>query len=56
VAPIYPIAAALGKEGNRVIGVIGARTKELLILSGRWRGGEKLVVCTMTEATEEKPL
>lgn len=47
VAPIYPIAAALGKEGNRVIGVIGARTKELLILEKEMgQVCERLVVCT----------
>jgi ferredoxin--NADP+ reductase len=47
VAPIYPIAAALHREGNRVIGVIGARTKDLLILE-REMGevSERLVVCT----------
>ncbi|MBD3288218.1 bifunctional dihydroorotate dehydrogenase B NAD binding subunit/NADPH-dependent glutamate synthase [candidate division KSB1 bacterium] len=32
VAPVYPIAKALHKAGNKVISIIGARTKELLIL------------------------
>jgi ferredoxin--NADP+ reductase len=32
VAPVYPIAGALGKAGNRVISIIGARSKDLLIL------------------------
>lgn len=30
VAPVYPIARALKEAGNEVIGIIGARTKELL--------------------------
>jgi len=31
-APVYPIAKALKAAGNKVISIIGARTKELLIL------------------------
>jgi len=30
VAPVYPIARALKEAGNEVIGIIGARTKDLL--------------------------
>lgn len=32
VAPVYPIARALKEAGNRLISVIGARNKDLLIL------------------------
>jgi glutamate synthase (NADPH/NADH) small chain len=32
VAPVYPIAKALYQVGNEVISIIGARTKEMLIL------------------------
>jgi ferredoxin--NADP+ reductase len=32
IAPVYPIARAVGKAGNHVISVIGARCKDLLIL------------------------
>lgn len=32
VAPLYPIVRALQEAGNEVIAIIGARTKELLIL------------------------
>ena len=32
VAPVYPIARALKKAGNRLISIIGARSKDLLIL------------------------
>jgi len=31
-APVHPIADAMKKAGNRIISIIGARTKELLIL------------------------
>ncbi len=36
-APVYPITAALKEAGNRVISVIGARTKGLLILEDEMR-------------------
>jgi ferredoxin--NADP+ reductase len=32
IAPIYPIAEAMKSAGNRVISILGARSKELLIL------------------------
>ena len=32
IAPVYPIAKGMGQAGNRVISIIGARTKDLLIL------------------------
>ncbi|MCC7519931.1 MAG: sulfide/dihydroorotate dehydrogenase-like FAD/NAD-binding protein [Verrucomicrobiae bacterium] len=32
VAPIYPIAKGLAAAGNRVAGILGARTREMLIL------------------------
>ncbi|MBN1548190.1 MAG: sulfide/dihydroorotate dehydrogenase-like FAD/NAD-binding protein, partial [Syntrophaceae bacterium] len=32
IAPLYPIARAFRQEGNRLISVLGARTRELLIL------------------------
>lgn len=34
VAPVYPIARALRAKGNRVVSIIGARSKDLLILEG----------------------
>jgi len=33
-APIYPIAQTLKAAGNKVVSIIGARTKDLLILEG----------------------
>jgi ferredoxin--NADP+ reductase len=37
VAPVHPIASSLKDAGNRVISVIGARTRELLILEEEMR-------------------
>ncbi|MCX8021689.1 MAG: bifunctional dihydroorotate dehydrogenase B NAD binding subunit/NADPH-dependent glutamate synthase [Syntrophorhabdaceae bacterium] len=37
VAPVYPIAKALYEKGNEVISIIGARSKEMLILEEEMR-------------------
>jgi ferredoxin--NADP+ reductase len=42
IAPVYPVARALKNAGNRVISVIGARCKDLLILENE-----------MTEVSDE---
>jgi ferredoxin--NADP+ reductase len=47
IAPIYPIARALKEAGNKVISIIGARTKELLFWEDRMRAvSDELIVCT----------
>lgn len=47
VAPIYPIARALKEAGNELISIIGARTKELLILEDEMRViSDKLLIAT----------
>ncbi|MGB9885971.1 MAG: sulfide/dihydroorotate dehydrogenase-like FAD/NAD-binding protein [Moorellales bacterium] len=47
IAPIYPIARALKEAGNRVTAIIGARSKELLILEEEMRGAsDRLLVAT----------
>ena len=47
IAPIYPIARALKEAGNRVISIIGARTKELLFWEEKMRAvSDDLIVCT----------
>ncbi|MEM3420799.1 MAG: sulfide/dihydroorotate dehydrogenase-like FAD/NAD-binding protein [Candidatus Hadarchaeum sp.] len=47
VAPVYPIARELKAAGNRVIGIIGARTKGLLIMEDEMRKvTDKLLVTT----------
>ncbi|MHB1125352.1 MAG: sulfide/dihydroorotate dehydrogenase-like FAD/NAD-binding protein [Bacillota bacterium] len=47
VAPVYPIARALKEAGNEVISIIGARSKELLILEDEMRAASsELLVAT----------
>ena len=46
-APLLPIATALKKAGNRVISILGARTKELLILEDQFTQiSDELIVTT----------
>lgn len=46
-AVVYPIACALKEAGNHVIGIIGARTKDLLILEDEMRTvTDELIVAT----------
>jgi NAD(P)H-flavin reductase len=47
IPPINPIARALHDEGNKVYGIIGARTKELLILEDLLRDAvDELIITT----------
>lgn len=47
IAPVYPIAKALKEAGNKVISIIGARTKELLFWEDKMRDvSDELIVCT----------
>ena len=47
VAPLHPIAQAMKAAGNRVIIIIGARTKDLVIFEDRMRAiADELVVVT----------
>ncbi len=47
VAPLYPIAEGLKRAGNEITAIIGARTKELLILEDKMRAvADELVVTT----------
>ena len=46
-APLLPIATALKQAGNRVISILGARTKDLLILEDKFaRISDELIVTT----------
>lgn len=46
-APLYPIAKAMRAVGNRVVVIIGARTKKLVILESEMRAfADELIVCT----------
>ncbi|MEJ5260288.1 MAG: sulfide/dihydroorotate dehydrogenase-like FAD/NAD-binding protein [Anaerohalosphaeraceae bacterium] len=47
IAPLLPIAEALKKAGNRVVSILGARTKGLLILEEEFRQfSDELIVVT----------
>lgn len=47
IAPVYPIARALKEAGNYVISIIGARTRELLILEPEMaQVSDRLLVAT----------
>lgn len=37
IAPLYPIAKALKEAGNKVVGILGARTENLLILEKEFK-------------------
>lgn len=46
-APLLPIATAMKKAGNKVISIIGARTKELIILEEEFKAiSDELIVVT----------
>jgi ferredoxin/flavodoxin---NADP+ reductase len=47
VAPLHPIAQSLKQTGNRLIVILGARTRELVILEDRMGAlADELIVCT----------
>jgi len=47
IAPLHPIAKALKSAGNKVIIILGARTKELLILEQEMKDiADELIICT----------
>jgi ferredoxin--NADP+ reductase len=47
IAPLHPIAQALKKVGNKIITIIGARTKDLIFWEDEMRAiADELIVCT----------
>ena len=47
LAPLLPIAEALKAEGNKIISIVGARNKELLILEEEFSGiSDELIITT----------
>lgn len=47
VAPMYPIAQGMKAAGNKLVVIIGARTKELVILEDEMRAiADEVIVCT----------
>lgn len=51
IAEVYPIARALKQAGNRVIAVLGARTKDLLILEPEMQSLCDQTVCTTDDGS-----
>ncbi|MBT7087448.1 sulfide/dihydroorotate dehydrogenase-like FAD/NAD-binding protein, partial [bacterium] len=57
IAPIYPIARALKKAGNRVLSIIGARNQELLFWEDKMRAvSDELYVVTDDGSSGHKGL
>ncbi len=57
VAPLYPIVQGMRRAGNKVIVIMGARTKNLLILEDRMRAlADDLIVCTDDGSAGRKAL
>ena len=47
IAPIHPIAKAMREVGNRVVSILGARTKSLLIMEEEMqRISDQVLICT----------
>ena len=47
IAVLYPIARAMKKAGNKVVGIVGARTRNLLLLEDEMRAAtDELIVTT----------
>jgi ferredoxin--NADP+ reductase len=47
VAPLYPIASAMKEAGNKLVIIMGARTKGLLILEDRMKAlADEFIICT----------
>ncbi|RME20810.1 MAG: sulfide/dihydroorotate dehydrogenase-like FAD/NAD-binding protein [Deltaproteobacteria bacterium] len=47
IAPAHPIAQAFKQAGNRVVSILGARTKDLLIMEDEMRAtSDEVLICT----------
>jgi ferredoxin--NADP+ reductase len=51
VAPIFPIARGMKAAGNKVISIIGARNKDLLILEDEMKGASTELVITTDDGS-----
>ncbi len=57
VAPLHPIAQAMKAAGNKVVIIMGARNKELVILEDEMRAiADELIVCTDDGSAGRKAL
>jgi len=52
VAPVYPITKAFKEAGNRILSIIGAKTKEMLILEQEMRALSDELFITTDDGTE----
>jgi len=52
VAPVYPITKAYKETGNRIISIVGARTKEMIILEKEMRSVSDELYLTTDDGTE----
>ncbi len=50
-AVVYPQAVALKKIGNRIISIVGARSKELLLMTDRLGAVSEEVICTTNDGS-----
>jgi ferredoxin--NADP+ reductase len=53
-APLLPIATAIKRAGNRLLSIVGARTKELLILEDEMRAISDEIVVTTDDGSYAK--
>ncbi len=51
IAEVYPIAKALRDAGNRIVSILGARTKDLLILEEKMQGISDLLICATDDGS-----
>ncbi len=51
VAPVYPIARAVHEAGNKVISILGAKTKDILILEEEMRSVSDEVIVTTDDGS-----
>lgn len=57
VAPLHPIAKAMKAAGNRVIVIVGARTRELIVLEDAMRAiADEFILCTDDGSAGRKAL
>lgn len=57
VAPLHPIVQAVKQAGNKVITIMGARTRELLILEEEMkRWSDQVIICTDDGSSGRKDL
>jgi len=51
IAEVYPIAKALKNAGNKIIAILGARSKDLLILENEMKEISDITVCTTDDGS-----